>query len=657
MCGIAGFWNRKADDSAERLQTLGTVMTNSITHRGPDSGGLWLDPQHGLALGHRRLAIRDLSPTGNQPMWTENQSHILIYNGEIYNSEELQDKLTAQGVSFRGSSDTETVLHGCALWGVEAFIKQTIGMFAFALWDKARGTLTLVRDRMGIKPLYYALFGDLFLFGSELKVLCAHDGWQPGISKSSAAEMLTFGYIMGERSIYESVYKLEPGCILEISKEGSARIRRYWSARDVMLAGQASPLAGSEAEMLEETERLLRDAVKRRMRADVPLGSFVSGGIDSSLVTALMQDQSSSPVKTFSIGFEEEGYNEAPFAKAVANHLGTDHCEQYMHPREAWEVIPHIAELYDEPFSDSSQLPTYLLCAMTRRHVSLALSGDGGDELFAGYGRYFVYGAEQQQLPTLLGKTLHKAAHAFPLRGLNLLGKLAPPRYRDNFGQRLRDYVDRISVDPLLRYRRQMAVWPDQPSVFRDTTLPQSGMDDRDFLLRIDHFIGRMQAADTLCYLPDDILVKVDRASMAVSLEARVPLLDHRVFAHAWRLPMNMKVRDGAGKWILRKILHKYVPAALVERPKMGFGVPIDVWLRGPLREWAEDLLFSGSLRKEGFIDENLVRTIWEKHLAGENYCYSMWSALMFQSWRNYWFTSRRAGRQSSETPLTVSWA
>lgn len=669
MCGIAGFWNRLANDSSERLQSLGTAMTMRLVHRGPDSGGLWLDPARGLALGHRRLAIRDLSSCGNQPMWTENESHVLAYNGEIYNSEELRAELSRDhGIVFRGTADTETVLHGCMLWGVEAFIRQSIGMFAFVFWDAARRRLTLVRDRLGIKPLYYAQFGDLFLFASELKALCAHDGWRPAIAAPSAAEMLTYGYIMGERSIYESVYKLEPGCLLEIGEQGPPRISRYWSAREVMLAGQADPFSGTEEEMVEATELLLRDAVKRRMRADVPLGAFVSGGIDSSLVTALMQDQSAAPVNTFSIGFEEEGYNEAPHAKAVARHLGANHCEQYMLPREAWEVIPHIAELYDEPFSDSSQLPTYLLCAMTRRHVALALSGDGGDELFAGYGRYFVYGAAQQQLPSPVGKLLHKAVHAVPPGGLKLLGKLAPGRYRDNFGQRLRNYVDRLAVDPLVRYRQQMAVWPDFPEIAPGVKRPLSGLEDRAFLLQLDHFMARMQAADSLCYLPDDILVKVDRASMAVSLEARVPLLDHRVFAHAWRLPMHMKVREDGGKWILRRILHKYVPAKLVDRPKMGFGVPIDVWLRGPLRGWVEDLLCAETLRRENFINADLVRSIWAKHLAGENHCYSLWSVLMFQAWRNYWFNagnnkhrvdapSFTGNRQFPEAPLTVTWA
>lgn len=654
MCGIAGFWNMAADDSQDVLCCLGTAMTNTLVSRGPDSGGLWLDPSIGLALGHRRLAIRDLSPSGAQPMATANDRHVLVYNGELYNGKELQKELTERhGVRFSGSSDAEIVLHGCAQWGVDELVSRSIGSLAFAFWDASNRRLMLARDHLGVKPLYYAMRGRVFLFGSELKALCAHTAWQASISRESLAEFLGNGYIMAPRSIYEDVYKLEPGSILELDPLGEPRIRKFWDARAVMLEGQSNIISGDENDIIDQTEELLMDAVKKCMQADVPLGAFLSGGIDSSLIVALMQAQSSSPIKTFCIGFEEEGYNEAPFAKAVADHLGTNHIEQYMPAREAWERIPQLPVIYDEPFADSSQLPTWLLCEITRKHVPLALSGDAGDELFAGYGRYFLYGANLGPIPAPLARGIGKILNAVPEQCLNRAGRLFPQRYRDNFAERLENLIARSAADVFKRYKSQLALWQDPALLVRGVNPPFCGMDDVEFLSKIHDHIGRMQAADTLCYLPDDCLVKVDRASMAASLETRVPLLDHRVFSHAWRLPLHMKVRDGKGKWILRQILRKYVPDNLFERPKMGFGVPIDIWLRGPLREWAESLITEDRLRREGFIEPELVRTVWDKHQNGENHCYALWSVLMFQAWLEHKTKDGVIDSQAS-MPLTI---
>lgn len=631
MCGIAGLFSPSASINAERLQVSLEGMTKTLAHRGPDAEGLWSDPAHGIGLGHKRLSIRDLSPTGAQPMHAGHGRYVIAYNGEIYNAEELRDELHQRGISFDGTSDTEVVLKGCALHGVEAFVPRMIGMFAFAFWDAETRQLSLVRDRFGVKPLYYACFHGVWGFASELKALYRHPLWQADINRKAVTQFLRYGYIHAPRSIFSEVHKLMPGSILHIYASGNSRQHVYWDAREKMREGQRTLYDAGHDELVESTHSLLKDAVKRRMVADVSLGAFLSGGIDSSLVVALMQAQNQQRVRTFSIGFSEPEYDEAPYAKAIAAHLGTNHTELYMQPKDAWDVIPQLASMYDEPFGDSSQLPTFLLSAMTRKHVTVALSGDGGDEVFAGYGRYFLFddtSFSEKKLWKLASTVLRHT----PVSLLQTLAKCAPVRYKHDFVGRLTRMIERHYVDYLSRYRQVcLTHWPAPEGLVIGGSEPTDVLDDRGFLEVLAGKVSQMQAADTLCYLPDDILVKVDRASMAVSLEVRVPLLDHRLFEHAWRLPAELKVRDGLGKIVLREILSQYVPRQLFERPKMGFGVPIDHWLRGPLKDWAQSLLDPHIMKGQGILRPEAIIPFWQRHLAGENFAYPIWNVLMLE--------------------------
>ncbi len=639
MCGITGFWDLKATQGVEKMRGIITAMTNTMYRRGPDSGGAWIDPKGGLAFGHRRLAIRDLSETGHQPMTTPCGRYVITYNGEIYNAEELREELhRTRGIRFCGTSDTEVILYGCVVWGVEATVKRLIGMFAFAFWNAKDRKLTLARDRMGIKPLYWGKIGDLFLFGSELKPLCQHPGWERRINRDAVAELMRCCYVSAPLSIYEGIEKLRQGHLLEIDAGGRIKDVCYWDARKILNDGLANRFAASDQALIDALDGLLRDSVKRRMVSDVPLGAFLSGGIDSSLVAALMQAQSGTPVRTFSIGFEEPEYNEAHYAKAVAQHLGTQHTEEYMTPRQAWEIIPRMGEFYDEPFADSSQLPTYLLSAITRKHVTVALSGDGGDELFAGYGRYFNFLEKFPggSCPGWKSKLAQAVAPMLSPENWDRFVRILPPRFRPaKFGMRLHGFSRRSQMASSVLYRQiGLGHWPDPVTLALGARETRSIFDDRFLEKEIPDPMERMQFLDSVNYLPDDILVKVDRATMAVSLEARVPLIDHRVYEFTWRLPRHLRVRDGQGKWILRQVLYKYVPRELVERPKMGFGVPINHWLRGPLRDWAEDLMAPARLRKEGFLDPESVTPVWQKHLSkDEDYHYWLWDVLMFQSW------------------------
>ena len=632
MCGITGLFSPSATINAEALCASLARMTATLAHRGPDAEGLWDNPAHGIGLGHKRLSIRDLSPTGAQPMLTEHGRHAIAYNGEIYNAEELRDELHQQGISFDGTSDTEVVLKGCALLGVEAFVPRMIGMFAFAFWNAEKRQLSLVRDRFGVKPLYYSCFHGVWGFASELKALYEHPHWKADINREAVTQFLRFGYIHAPLSIFSDVHKLMPGSILHIYSSGKTQEHIYWDARKKMRDGQSTLYNASHDELVESTHRLLKDAVKRRMVADVSLGAFLSGGIDSSLVVALMQAQAQQRVRTFSIGFTEPEYDEAPYAKAIAAHLGTDHTEHYMEPKDAWDVIPHLASMYDEPFGDSSQLPTYLLSAMTRKHVTVALSGDGGDEVFAGYGRYFLF-EDTSSTEKKLWKLASNMLQHMPASFLQILAKCAPTRYRHDFVGRLTRLIERHYVDYLSRYRQVCHThWSAPADMVIGGHEPKDALCDKEFLETLIGRVRQMQAADTLCYLPDDILVKVDRASMAVSLEVRVPLLDHRLFEHAWRLPADLKVRNGVGKMVLREILAQYVPRQLFERPKMGFGVPIDHWLRGPLKDWAQSLLDPRAMTEQGLLRPEAILSSWQRHLDGENFAYPIWNVLMLQS-------------------------
>jgi asparagine synthase (glutamine-hydrolysing) len=650
MCGISGLLDASGRAGCDELRSAVTRMIATLNHRGPDDSGTWEDEKAGIALGHRRLSILDLSPKGHQPMQSASGRYVISFNGEIYNFKILRRELEDLGETFRGHSDTEVMLAAISRWGLEKALQQFNGMFAFALWDREERLLHLVRDRLGEKPLYYGRMGKTFLFGSELKALRAHPSFKAEINRNVLALFLRHNYIPAPYSIYEGVYKLPPGTMLTLSPMDAVSLPApipYWSAREAAEQGVASPFKGTEGEAVTRLETLLRDAVKLRMEADVPLGVFLSGGIDSSTIVALMQAQSDRPVKTFTIGFFEDGYNEAKYAKEVAKFLGTKHTELYVTPEEAIAVIPKLPTLYDEPFSDSSQIPTFLVSQLARRHVTVSLSGDGGDELFTGYGRYFLgrriwrkigwmpNGMRQMASRALLALSTQSWEAVFRKLGPVLPDKI---KWRDP-GDKIHKLAKIMAVkNPEEMYLGLVSHWKDPASIVVGAFEPSTPLTTRDQWATLSDFTQRMMYLDTVTYLPDDILVKVDRAAMGVSLEARVPLLDHRVVEFAWRIPLSMKVRDGQGKWLLRRVLSKYVPKELTERPKSGFAIPIDSWLRGPLREWAEPLLDEGRLRREGFFNPKPIREKWAEHLSGErNWQYYIWDVLMYQAWNEQW--------------------
>ena len=653
MCGIAGFWDVGHRLGAENGAAILRSMTRAIRYRGPDDEGHFQQPEVGVALGHRRLSIVDLSPTGHQPMASASGRYVIAFNGEVYNHKRLRPELQAAGASFRGHSDTEVMLAAIEHWGLEAALDRFIGMFAFALWDRETRSLTLVRDRLGIKPLFYGWVGSVFVFASELKAITAIPGFASPVNRDALCLQLRHNYVPAPHSIYQHIHKLMPGTLLGVdqalaqmptdAQTLTARARVYWSARAVAEAGVGDRLNLGDAEAVGELDRVLRDAVALRMEADVPLGAFLSGGVDSSLVVALMQAQSARPVQTFSIGFHEADYDEAQHAKAVARHLGTDHHELYVTAQDALDVVPRLPSMFDEPFSDSSQIPTFLVSQLARRHVTVSLSGDGGDELFAGYNRYFLGSRlwhSMDRVPKLLRRGMASSLRQAPglwSRLLQLGMPLLPASLRVKHPadklDKLATLLETPSLDAL--YTNLVSHWQ-QPAVLvlGAGGEPPTALTDPRRKASLADAVERMMFTDLLSYLPDDILTKVDRASMAVSLEARVPLLDHRVVELAWRLPMHQKIRGGQGKWLLRQVLHQYVPQALIERPKQGFGVPIEHWLRGPLRNWAEALLDERRLREEGFFDPAPIRRMWSDHVAGRvNEHYRLWDVLMFQAW------------------------
>jgi asparagine synthase (glutamine-hydrolysing) len=630
------------------MQATVRRMSDTLVHRGPDDEGSYIDEATGLALGFRRLSIIDLSPEGHQPMTSRDGRYVLIFNGEIYNFKALRRELEDLGHRWRGHSDTEVMLAAFTEWGVEPAIKRFNGMFALALWDKRERTLYLTRDRIGEKPLYYGFSGNTFLFGSELKALRAHPDFKAGINRDALALFLRYNYIPAPYSIYQGIYKLTPGTYLSLDERETSvgqlpEPLPYWSAREAAELGTASPFEGTEAEAVAELEALLNDAVGLRMVADVPLGAFLSGGVDSSTVVALMQAQSSQPVKTFSIGFTEEAYNEARHARAVAEHLKTDHTELYVTPEDAMAVIPRLPALYDEPFSDSSQIPTFLVSQLARRHVTVSLSGDGGDELFAGYNRYLLGQSVWNKISWMPKGSRAVAAGALTTvsprawdRAFTGLKPFLPSRLQHaRAGDRLHKLAEILTVsDVEAMYMNIVSHWKHPTRLVPGSSEPRTILTDERAWANLPGIIQRMMYLDAVTYLPDDILVKVDRASMGVSLEARVPFLDHRVFELSWRLPLSWKIKEGQSKWPLRQILYKHVPRALIERPKMGFGIPVGEWLRGPLRDWAESLLDEGRLKREGLLNAEPVRRKWEEHLRGvRNWQYYIWDVLMFQGW------------------------
>lgn len=644
MCGLTGFW-RPGGFSCSDAKATATAMAQRIAHRGPDDSGVWTDADAGIALAFRRLSILDLSPAGHQPMVSGSGRYVIVFNGEIYNHLHLRDELDGEGGgAWRGHSDTETLLAGFEAWGVDATLKKTVGMFAVALWDRAERTLYLARDRMGEKPLHYGWQGDTFLFGSELKAFKPHPSFRAEIDRNAITLLLRHNYIPAPYSIYQGIRKLLPGSYLKILPGArEPEPTPYWSLRDVVEQGQAHLFTGSDAEAVTELEAHLREAIGLQIVADVPLGAFLSGGIDSSTIVALMQAQSSQPVKTFTIGSHQEGYNEAQHAKAVAQHLGTEHTELYVTPQDAMDVIPCLPALYDEPFSDSSQIPTFLVSQMTKQHVTVSLSGDAGDELFGGYNRYSWASpiSRMGRVPVPVRKLAAAGLRGFsPSIWDRLYGPalaLLPAHLRIALpGDKAHKLADVLAggSSPEEIYRGLVSHWKRPAEVALGATEPPTVLTSPANWPSIAEFEQRMIYLDSMSYLPDDILVKVDRAAMGVSLETRVPFLDHRVIEFAWRLPLSLKIRGGQGKWLLRQVLYKYVPKQLIERPKMGFGVPLDSWLRGPLRAWAEDLLDISRMRQERFFDPRPIQKLWMQHLSGHrNVQYPLWDVLMFQAW------------------------
>lgn len=650
MCGIAGFLDMFYQHNLSEFSSILSRMTKTLWHRGPDDWGTWIDEKTGIALGHCRLSIIDLSSEGHQPMISRCGRYVITYNGEIYNFLILRTALESLGHKFRGHSDTEVMLAAMSQWGIEEATKRFIGMFSFAVWDRRERFLCLGRDRLGEKPLYYGWVDKTFVFASELKALCAYPGFRKEVNRDAIALYLRHNYIPAPYSIYKGIFKLLPGTMAKVNItdiNSSLKPIVYWSANKIIERGINNPFKGSVFEAIKELDLLLRDAVKLRMVSDVPLGVFLSGGIDSSTVVSLMQVQSSRPVKTFTIGFHEASYNEAEDAKKVARHLGTEHTEFYVTPEQTLEVIPKLSNLYDEPFSDSSQIPTFLLAQLARQQVTVCLSGDGGDELFAGYNRYLWVNniwSNIRWLPQGLRKNLVSALLTVsPATWECLLqhcsGILPKKIQQRNPGDKLQKVAEILTAKtPEQLYLWLVSHWKNPTLVALHAQEPPTVLNDQQKWPAIPNFIQKMMYCDLVSYLPDDILVKIDRASMGVSLESRVVFLDHRVVEFAWRLPIAMKIQQGLAKWILRRVLYRYVPRSLIERPKMGFGVPIDSWLRGPLREWAAELLDENRLHREGFFNPTPIQEKWREHISGKrNWQYYLWDILMFQVWKERW--------------------
>jgi asparagine synthase (glutamine-hydrolysing) len=653
MCGITGFLSREVRYDWQKV--VGDI-TDTLVHRGPDDGASWIDPQGGIALGHRRLSIVDLSAAGSQPMHSTCGRYVIAFNGEIYNHNTLRASLSGP---WKGHSDTETLLAAFATWGLEATLARCVGMFAIALWDRRDRRLHLMRDRMGEKPLYYGWSQGHFLFGSELKALRRHPAFDNQIDRDALCLYFRHNYIPAPYSIYQNMFKLEPGCMLSLGIEdsavppaeglapglsaGSLRMHRWWSLSEVAEAGQHKLITDEEA-ALTQLETRLREAIEIQSIADVPLGAFLSGGIDSSLVVALMQTGSNRPVHTYTIGFHESAYNEASHAKTIAEHLGTHHTELYVSAADGLDVVPDLPHLFDEPFADSSQIPTYLVSRQARQHVTVALSGDAGDELFAGYNRHLrtqnVWNTISK-MPSGGRQLILKIMKEIPPQAATTLSHgisyVLPKSWQTTFlADKLLKLADRLDgvkdCDDL--YYNLVSEWKRPAQVVVGGSEPPTLLSSRRMWPDLATFEDRMMYLDSMTYLPGDILTKVDRAAMSVSLETRVPFLDHRVVELAWRIPVDMKICEGQGKQVLRKILDKYVPRHLIERPKQGFGVPIGAWLRGPLRAWAERLLDKERLQQEGYLHADMVWSRWQEHLGGRrNWEHSLWSVLMFQAW------------------------
>jgi asparagine synthase (glutamine-hydrolysing) len=663
MCGISGFFLSSPDKGFSEVHNISKTMSDKILHRGPNDSGVWVNENNQLSLAHRRLSILDLSSAGHQPMESFSKRYIISFNGEIYNHLEVRSKLEKidPRITWTGSSDTETLLAAIELWGIEKALHELVGMFAIALWDKNDKKLYLVRDRLGEKPLYFGWIGSDFVFGSELKSLKAFKGFSNQVCRYALDQYLRLMYVPSPLSIYEGIYKLEPGCLLTIdspnarispteilalpvSKEG-IKIEQWWSLEDVIKSGVDNQITDVNQASCELESRL-KDSISSQSLSDVPLGAFLSGGVDSSLTVALMQEKSIKPIDTFTIGFEEKKYDESVYASAVAKHLGTNHTEVIITSKEARDIIPLLPCIYDEPFADSSQIPTYLVSSIAKKQVTVALSGDGADELFGGYNRYTQGPGIWEKLfktPEVFRKILSHSVSAIPISSWDYLGSSLNHLKigSQNFSQ-LGDKAHKVAnclkemktLDDM--YLNPISEWSQHASLVKGLSNSIGQFNSKfseqlEFLCDAEH---KMMFLDSKTYLPDDILCKVDRASMSVSLEVRAPFLDYRLVDFAWRLPLSMKVQNGQGKYILRQLLYKYVPKDLIERPKMGFGVPLCDWLRGHLREWAEDLLNEQRLEREGYLNSKIVIETWRKHLSGKyDYSARLWAILMFQAW------------------------
>lgn len=646
MCGINGFYSKYSNN----FDNIIAKMNSAISHRGPDTNGIWSDSNSGIVFGHQRLSIIDLSIAGNQPMQSNSGRFILTYNGEVYNHLEIRRELKHKNsnTKWRGSSDTETLLEAIDYWGIEIALQKIDGMFAFGLWDKKKRSLILARDRAGEKPLYYGWQGEgknkVFLFGSELKALKTHPMFSGEINRNSIALQLRHNCIPAPYSIYKDIHKLMSGNYLELKESDLKKnllpiSKSYWSYTETAKNQNNNHFSLSEEDIKKDLEKHLKLSVKKQMISDVPLGAFLSGGIDSSTIVALMQSQSSNPVKTFTIGFSENDYDESKYAKKIANHLGTDHTELYVSSKKAMDVIPKIPCIYDEPFSDSSQIPTFLVSQLAKNHVKVAISGDGGDELFCGYNRYLMSKKFLNMfrfIPLSLRKTLASSIQLISSQNWNKISNYLPGlNDHVNFGDKIHKGASVLESQTLYDYYYKLCShWKNPNKVVVNCKEPKTLLTDLNQDLKNFDIQQQMMILDFITYLPDDILTKVDRAAMACSLETRVPFLDHKLIEHVWKIPHSLKFRNGKGKWILRQILEQYVPKDLTERPKMGFGVPIGIWLRGPLKDWAENLLSEKRLKQEGFFNPKPIRDKWMEHLSGKkNWQYDLWDILMFQAW------------------------
>lgn len=647
MCGIAGLWEGRRSGSS--LEQAAWRMADAVSHRGPEGCGTWVDETTGLGLGHRRLSIIDLSDAARQPMHSPSGRYVLTYNGEIFNYREIARELEARGARFNPNSDTAVFLAAVEAWGLVGALRRSNGMYAFALWDREKRELSLVRDRLGIKPMFVYQAHDTLLFGSELKALAAHPAFEARVDVSALSAYLRYRYVPAPRTIYRNTVKLRPGHVLAVGNPEAplSESLSYWSAIEAARAGSADPLGGGEREAEDALDALLDDAVGQHMVSDVPVGAFLSGGIDSSTVAAMMRKHTSGPVKTFTLGFSDARYDEAKDAAAVARHLGTDHTEMCVSDADVLAVVPELPQMFDEPFADPSQVPTYLVSVLARRQVTVSLSGDGGDELFGGYTRYQWVPPAWRRLGAMPSSV--RCASLGMIRALSPemidrvmhpVQAMLPRRFRQrNIGDKLHKIATQphaTSADDL--YRAVASAHREPERLLKVQSYDGDHL--RDALCQLPPLdqASRMMLTDLITYLPDDILTKVDRCSMKVALESRVPLLDYRVVEFAWRVPVHLKIREGSGKWLLRKVLSRYLPPELFERPKTGFDLPIAHWMRGPLREWAGDILSPSNVRSTGLFDATEVARLFDEHQSGRrNHRDILWALLMFETWRNRW--------------------